>query len=157
RKRALVRHHPEHVAVVLGDGEMAFVVRLRGPYPCRREQLHRVRMHGARAPWLVAEGVAEDPQHRLGAFERLGRIDVGPARVAYGAREERTARSEGPHAVGERRVALPGDDGLELLDERRTDAEDSRVDGVVVRELLGDLDDATTLGDDLRRVVDVEA
>jgi len=35
--------------------------------------------------------------------------------------------------------------------------EHAGVDGVVVRKLLGDLDDAPALRDDLGRVVDVEA
>lgn len=156
-ERVLVGHHAQETVTRRGLLEVVFLVGLRGTHPGRREELHRVRIDRAVARRLVAEIVAEHAHHRLGALEGLRRIDVDPAGVAGVAAEEETAAGEGVHAAGQADVAGGAVDAVELLDERRTDAEHAGVDRVVLGQLLADVDDATLRHAHLGGVVDVEA
>jgi hypothetical protein len=93
---------------------------------------------GRRRRRLVVEAVAEDPEHRLGAGVGGGRVDVDPARVAHVHRHEAARGGEGAHAVGERRVPASRSNTALSESTSRADAEDARVDGVVLVELLAD-------------------
>ena len=155
---ALVAHHARD-AGLLGDGEVVFVVRLGGPHPARGEQLHAVSVddRGSARAGLVAQVVAEHPQHRLGTLERRRRVDVDPAHVAHVHRHERAAIGQRAHAVGQRAVAVLVVEPREFFDQRRTDPEDAGVESVVALELLADVRDPASGDADLGCVVDVEA
>ena len=156
REGALVGHHPHDTLAAVSELEVVFPVGLGGADPARSEELHGLRVDGA-GRGLVAEVIAEDPDHRLGPLEGLGGVDVDPAGVAHVAAEEVAPLRQGPDAIGEARVAGPLVDAIQLGDQLGADAEHARVDAVVVGDILADIDDPVPLEAHLGGVVEVEA